>query len=166
MIVVATPRTGSRAIKEVILQNVKQHESPIVSSLHHDFPHKVIAEARKGNYEIWTIIREPISQLKSWISHAQFWHDPDDFIQTYHSRYFMYEGGMNIYGKTADKFFVYESNGHAGLIKALGLRVKDIPVVGKTGSKKRKLTLEQLGLAYDRFEYDFKLYDDVLDGKR
>jgi hypothetical protein len=166
VVVAATPRTGSRAIKAAIISGVRAHESPVVTRIHHEFPREIVQAAKDGQYEIWTLTREPISQLKSWLSHATAWNDPLEFIQNFNSRYFMHEGGMNIYGRTATRFFVYEKDGHNKLIKALGLLDVEIPVIGSTLSSERSLTEEQTAAAERRFKYDFELYQDILDGKR
>ena len=166
VIVVATPRTGSRSIKAAIKAGAQGHESPIITGIHHEFPHEVVNAAKHGEYEIWTMTREPISQLKSWLSHASAWNDPDDFIQNYQSRYFRYEGGMNIYGRVATRFFVYENDGHNSLIKALGIKNTEVPVIGATKSGDNVLSDQQLELARIKLDYDFKLYKDVVDGKR
>lgn len=161
VIVVATPRTASRAVNKAI--EMAKPGGLVKTRQHHDWPHEVERAAKNGGYEVWTMIREPISQLKSWISHCGYWHDPTDFIQTYKSRYFFYQGGMNIYNKEATRFFIYEQDGMRKMLEELGLMRDDndvyIPVVGETGSKERNLTPTQVDLAKQRFDKDFRLYN-------
>lgn len=159
VIVVATPRTGSRAMDAAIIAQEKRYS---ITKQHHDFPHEISKVVEGTGYEVWTLIREPISQLKSWISHCQFWNDPTEFIETYHSRYFMYEGGMNIYNQIADRYFVYENGGIFRMLEALGLRRDGVvEVIGETGSKDKELSPKQVGLALKRFVQDFELYEKV-----
>ncbi len=159
IVLLATPRTGSRAIKEAVLEEAERRgEAFSVSKLHHPFPHEVPGYG----YEKWTIIRDPLDQLKSWITHADKWDDPTDFIKTYKTRYFFYEGGMNIYSKLVDRYFVYEDQAHKEIWESLGYKPKDIPIVGRTDSRARTLTEYQEALAQKRFYNDFKLYYNTL----
>jgi hypothetical protein len=160
VIVVATPRTGSRAVKEAIMHG-SSHAS--ATKYHHPMPHEVRKVMERDNYSVWTMIREPLSQLKSWISHAQRWDDPMDFIKNYDSKYFFTNGGMNIYNQEVDRYFLYEDNGHQRMIDELWIE-EEVPVIGATGSEKRELTEEQEKAARNRFAFDFKLYQQVLEG--
>jgi hypothetical protein len=156
VVVVATPRTGSRSIVDAIEHGGRPF---LKTKLHHEFPHIVETVATdNGCDEIWTMLREPVSQLESWLCHARCWDDPEKFIKTYKSRYFIYEGGMNIYNRIATRFFIYEKNGHEEMIKALGYKdTVKIPRIG-VSEDKQKLTIEQIDLALVRFKQDFDLY--------
>lgn len=163
VIVVATPRTGSRAMNAAIIKAATEAGQKVTKTkLHHDFPHEV-RKAIGEKYQVWTIIREPISQLKSWLSHSGCWCKTDEFIEEYHSRYFMYEGGMNIYNQVVDRYFIYEQGGIYKMLEALGFkRDGTVEVIGATGSEKHTLTEAQIEKARHRFIQDFELYEMVL----
>ena len=172
VLVVATPRTGSRSLMQAI-EDAKfpgAHKTKV----HHDWPHEVSRAASGGNYEVWSIIREPLHQLRSWIYHAGMDKTPDKFIRQYKNRYFFYEGGMNIYNRVVHRYFVFENNGHARLLNALGasLEPHKIPWIGRSNSLSDDLGMffddSCVAMAKDRFKLDFELYDlwrekDVLD---
>ena len=158
VIVVATPRTGSRAIRQA-LHNANVPNMTI-TRVHHEFPHEVEAIRNIGYpYEVWTMIREPVSHLKSWISYTGRWNDALEFIKTYRGRYFFYEGGMNIYNKIVDRTFLFEDNGHQAMLDALKIEHGQIPVIGKTDSTKHGLSEKQIEVAKQRFAKDFELYE-------
>jgi hypothetical protein len=163
VIVVATPRTGSRAIKEAILSG-DSHAS--ATKYHHPMPDEVRKVMERDDYAVWTMIREPLSQLKSWISHNERWKDSNtilDFIKNYDSKYFFRNGGMNIYNQEVDRYFIFEQGGHQKMLDELWINEK-VPVIGATGSAQRELTEAQENAARSRFAFDFKLYQQVLEG--
>lgn len=157
VIVVATPRTGSRSVKEAIVQ--ARPKGLIVTKPHHDFPHEV-SRAASGGYDVYTIIRNPWDQLKSWLNHTQHWHDQERFVREHRSRYFFYAGGMNIYNEVATQYFVFENDGHRALLDSLGIE-EEVPVIGKSKDPevyKKELSEESIRIAGNRFANDFELY--------
>lgn len=166
-VVVATPRTGSRSINEAIIS--ANPKGMLVVKPHHNWPHEVTRAAcganceEKGAYDVYTIIREPLSQLASWLNHTRKWHDQEKFVAEYRTRYFCYDGYLNIYVNVATKFFVFEDGGHQKLINALGLDVQ-IPRVGKSENPevyKNVLSDESKRIARVRFRNDFELYKQI-----
>lgn len=160
VIVVATPRTGSRSIRDAIREAAPP--GMVETKPHHDWPKDVRAAAGNGSYEVWTIIRDPWTQLESWSHHTGYHYNIERMVRDYRGRYFFSEGGMNIYNKVVDRYFVFEHDGHQGLIDALGL---DVEVTNEYKSKPNEVVWSEAArnIAAERFALDFYLYQKELE---
>ena len=166
VIVVATPRTGSRSIRDAILE--ANPPGCLRTKLHHDYPHVVQKAKEQGDHprEVVTIIRNPWSHIVSWLHHAKAWWRQEDYVQNFQGRYFFYHGGMNIYNEVADRFFVFEEDGHRKLLDYIGLEDIELPHVGKSSERDTykadaRLSDSSKEIIRNRFEQDFELYKSV-----
>ena len=160
VIVVATPRTGSRSVRDAILQAAPP--GAIWTKPHHDRAEEVRAAAGNGSYEVWTIIRDPWTQLESWSHHTGYHYNIERMVRDYRGRYFFYDGGMNIYNKVATRYFVFEEDGHQKLVDALEL---DVEVTNDYKSKPNQVVWSEAArnIAKERFALDFYLYGKELE---
>lgn len=160
VIVVATPRTGSRALNAAIIASGQKKSK--VTREHHDWIEDVSRAAsggEGGKFEIWTMIREPLSQLQSWLGHCQHWHDVPGFIKQNRFRWFAPNGQMNYYHEIATRLFIFENHGHQEMLDELGIDVPLLHIGGSQSKAKRDFTDHEKRLAYDKFRLDFDLYD-------
>jgi hypothetical protein len=161
VIVVATPRTGSRALNEGITSAAKAAGDSVTQTKeHHTWPHVVLNLAESKGYEIWSLVREPYDHIQSWMGHMHCTSYPEitTWLNEYSGRYFMYEGGMNIYRNVVTRYFIYDQNGHQKMLSALGYE-GEFPHIGGSHRVDYTFSEEQKKIIRDRFFNDFELYE-------
>lgn len=164
---VATPRTGSRSLSEAILAE----KSGAISDYPRD--HHLTPESVPKDYNIYTVIRHPVSQLYSWYYHVEKRNDTgvsfSKFIREYHNPQFLDRNQkypLNMYAEIANYFYIYE-NGLDGCREGLGL-TEPLPStgseLGRKLNKPAKVPIKILDsiYIYEEFSNDMELYNRIL----
>jgi hypothetical protein len=171
VIILATPRTGSRALEAAFSKGVKTKE-------HHVHPEDIAAEAEKlvpGSSKLpkYTICRNPYLQTLSWYWHAVARHeDPSTngllkFIKDQHISWY-FDQRLNPYHVVADKILPYDQDARAtalAIYRATGAPVKkQVPLIGQSVGLQTTLLSDKavLKAIEKRFPDDIELYSEVL----
>lgn len=170
-IILATPRTGSRALEAAFKKGVKTKE-------HHVHPEDVEREAEvlvPGSSKLpkYTVCRNPYQQTLSWFYHAVLRHDPMasttgllSFIKDTHISWY-FDRRLNPYHMVADRILRYDRDGRAtalAIYRQTGAEVKkSVPLIGQsTGLDDTWLNNKAVLKAIEeRFPEDIELYGEV-----
>jgi len=172
VIILATPRTGSRALEAAFSGGTKTKE-------HHVHPEDVLAEAERlvpgsSNLPKYTVCRNPYQQTLSWFYHAVLRHEPQaditgllSFIKETHISWY-FDQRLNPYHAVADKILPYDRDARAtalAIYRATGAKAKkQVPLIGQsTGLDDAWLNSKDVLKAIEkRFPKDIELYSEVL----
>ena len=169
-LLLATPRTGSRALAKAVMT---WDSTAIEIAAHHPKPDMVL-KYWNGSKPFYTIIRDPAEQVLSWYYHVKdFTISPTQFAQTYSNGWLFgnvwgdeVRGkqaracGLNIYEETLGvpvQKFLYKDGLHSAL-ETLGLLGKQAPVIGDSRVDRTLLTDDFRSVVYNRFPKDVDLF--------
>jgi hypothetical protein len=163
-ILLATPRTASRTLEACVMQVADIH--PTKTDKHHTKAAEVLATiSRRPEVPVYTMLRNPLTQVVSWWKHAQKPVDIETFIKKYRNGW-LFNGRLNIYegqfckDTVQIKHMLFE-DGVPAALEVLGLSLYDIdiPHIGKTDESTPAF---DESLVYARFPKDIELYNSYL----
>lgn len=173
-ILLATPRTGSRALVDAFLA---ADVGAVVGYGHHTWPDEYSEYQRTipRRLDTYTMLREPFAQWVSWYTHSRMYKTMDflTFTKTWTNQFinddaakYPEEGlrsSMNIYKDMVDEFFLYEDGLDAVVSSLTGNGNILIPKLG--GTQAHKVDADQLwsipevpSAFITRFKQDVVLY--------
>lgn len=174
-ILLATPRTGSRALEQTFIGGISTHGD--AGGEHHVHPEDVNDVAEKlvpGSSTLpkYTVCRNPVDHLRSWYHHARK-DSPKTlsgfvtFIKEADISWY-FTPTLNPYQWVADEIFPYERNGRITAYRIshrTGAILKtEVPVIGaSTGLQDTWLQSgEVLQAVNERFQNDVYLYRSLV----
>lgn len=167
----ATPRTASRSLKEMVRQNCKDTKETLE---HHVHPEDIFSEFPEArDVPIFTVVREPYDHALSWFYHAVVRNAPQrentrDFLTFLRTMFisWYFSDRLNVYAEVATHFLPYQAGvvsayetmtGHAfeGKAPVIGLRPRTKPV-------SKMLTPFTERAVRQRFPQDIELWQALL----
>jgi len=158
-IYVFTPRTGSRATEQALLEIDGAYM--LNPRVHHDEPSTI----PDMGLPVYATIRHPYTQCLSWFAPWQRMHTIETFVHRAPPGRHWLKKRLNVYDEWVDGYFVFEE-GLGKIMEKLGHPEIEVPELGKSSFDKDYLTDSAKKAIETVFPFDMELYRRVTAGER